>query len=75
VIADVFSGTSMPDRYARMVAEDRIGEALLRASLVLGDGTGDLDDIQDALSLFRALGLETVARRTALELMILERRG
>lgn len=75
LIADVFSSNAVPERYARMVAEERIGEALLRASLVLGDGSGDLDDMQDALSLFRALGLETVARRTALELLILERRG
>lgn len=74
-IAAVFSTTAMPDRYARLYSEGRIGEAMLRASLVLGDGSGDFDDMQDALSLFRALGLETVARRTALELLILERRG
>jgi hypothetical protein len=31
--------------------------------------------VSDGLSILRRLGLETVARRTALELMILERRG
>lgn len=75
IIAEVFSGTEMPQRYARMISEDRLGEALLRAALVLGDGSGDLDDMRDALALFRATGLETVARRSALELLILERRG
>ena len=75
LIAGAFSSTEIPDRYARMVSEERIGEALLRAALVLGDGSGDFDDMQDALALFRALGLESVARRTALELLILERRG
>jgi hypothetical protein len=74
MIADVFASTDMPERYARMVAEDRIGEALLRAALVLSD-LGDLDDMQDALALFRALGLETVARRTALQLLLLDHRG
>lgn len=74
MIADVFARTAMPDRFARMVAENRIGEALLRASLVLSDGA-DPDDIGDALALFRALGLETVARRAALQLLLLELRG
>lgn len=75
LIADVFSRVEVPERFARMVAEDQIGEALLRAALVLSEEQGDMDDIQDALALFRALGLETVARRAALQLMILERRG
>ena len=40
-----------------------------------GDGTGDLRGVTEGLSLLRLAGLESVARRTALELMILERRG
>ncbi len=74
-IAGAFTATGIPDRYARFVNEDQVGEALLRASLILSDGIGDLDDMQDALRLFRAMGLETVARRAALQLIILDRRG
>ncbi len=75
LIADVFSQTNVPDRYARMIGDDQIGEALLRASLVLSRDQPDLDDLRDALGLFRAMGLESVARQAALELLILERRG
>lgn len=74
MIADVFSGIDLPERYARMVDEERIGEALLRAALVLSDGA-DPDDLRDALALFRALGLETVARRAALQMLLLDQRG
>jgi len=34
---------------------------------------GDLRSVTDALSLFRSVGLEDVARRAALQLMILDR--
>ena len=36
---------------------------------------GELVKVAEGLSLLRALGLEDAARRTALDLMILERRG
>ena len=36
---------------------------------------GDLRGVTEGLSLLRRAGLEDVARRTALELMLLERRG
>ena len=36
---------------------------------------GELGKVTEGLALLRALGLEDVARRTALELMLLERRG
>ncbi len=74
MIAEVFSRVEMPERYARMVGDDRIGEALLRASLVLSDGA-DPTDLRDALALFRALGLESVARQAALQMLLLELRG
>ena len=38
-------------------------------------GQGDLRGVTQGLSLLRRVGLEDVARRTALELMLLERRG
>jgi len=55
---------------------NRTGEAILSAIDSIGRGVqGDLKGVTEGLSLLRAAGLDEVARRTALELMILERRG
>ncbi len=70
-IAAAFDPTPPNHRYATYLADDRLGEALLRAALVLGQGGGDADDLTDALVLFRAVGLEDVARRTALQLHLI----
>jgi hypothetical protein len=37
--------------------------------------TGELRGVTDGLALLRHVGMEDTARRTALELMLLERRG
>jgi hypothetical protein len=56
--------------------EGRLGEALLLSIDQITRGvTGELRGVTDGLALLRHVGLEDVARRTALELMILERRG
>ena len=58
------------------MAQKRIGEAILQAMLRIESGlTGELVKVTEGLSILRKLGLEDVARRTALQLMILERRG
>jgi hypothetical protein len=55
---------------------NRTGEAIITAIDNIGRGVqGDLRGVTEGLSLLRMVGLENVARRTALELMILERRG
>ena len=55
---------------------NRKGEAIIAAIDNIGRGVqGDLRGVTEGLSLLRLAGLESVARRTALELMILERRG
>ena len=55
---------------------NRRGEAIIAAIDSIGRGVqGDLRGVTEGLSLLRQVGLEGVARRTALELMILERRG
>jgi hypothetical protein len=55
---------------------NRKGEAIIVAIDNIGRGVqGDLRGVTEGLSLLRLVGLESVARRTALELMILERRG
>ena len=70
-VADAFSTPAPEHRYAWLLANDRLGEALLRAALVLSDPARDPDDITDALTLYRAVGLEDVARRAALQLVLL----
>ncbi len=61
---------------AEMLAEGRLGEALLLAIAKITDGAkGDLRDVTEGLTLLRATGMESTARRTALELLLLERRG
>lgn len=55
---------------------NRKGEAILVAIDNIGRGVqGDLRGVTEGLSLLLMVDLESVARRTALELMILERRG
>ncbi len=59
-----------------LLSEGRLGEAILKAMLLLKEGSlADPGDIRAALALFRAVGLEDIARRTAIQLVLLERRG
>jgi hypothetical protein len=59
-----------------LLDEGRLGEALLRAmDLVTQGAVGGMDELTDGLALLRALGLDGVARRAALEILILDRRG
>lgn len=71
-VATAFNADPAPHRYAWFVQNDRLGEALLRAALVLSDPGRDPDDVTDALILYRSVGLEDVARRAALQLLLLE---
>lgn len=70
-----FQSTAMPDRYSAMVEQGKMGEALLEAALVLLSDIADPDDLGDALRLFRAFGLEDIARRAALQMMLLDGPG
>lgn len=64
-----------PAAYAPLLP-DRLGEALLTAIDDISEGAkGDLRRLEAGLGLLRAAGLERVARRAALELLVLERRG
>ncbi len=71
-----FAAQGVPARLATLVENRRLGEAILRALALFSSGTlGNLDEVSDALALFRALGLEDTARRAALQYLLLERRG
>lgn len=75
-IAPAFVRASPPADLLALLAEKRLGEALLHAVDRIQRGLhGDLRGVTEGLSLFRHVGLEDLARRTALELILLERRG
>jgi hypothetical protein len=75
-VAEGFAASGPPARAQALLADGRTGEAILRAmDLVTLGGTGELDELGDGLALLRALGLEDTARRAALEILILDRRG
>ncbi|MBZ4022443.1 hypothetical protein CKO11_08230 [Rhodobacter sp. TJ_12] len=66
---------TVPAAYAALVP-DRLGEALLSAIDDISEGAkGDHRRVEAGLRLLRMAGMESLARRTALELMVLERRG
>lgn len=63
-----------PQRYEGLVP-DQLGLAIIRAIGDVSEGAkGDYPRLQDGLQLLRLAGLETVARRSAIELVVLERR-
>ena len=56
-----------------LVAQDRTGEAILMAMARFDEGVGgDTAALTQSLAFFRTIGLEDVARRAALQLLILE---
>ena len=77
-IAPAFPGgeVTVSEAGRSLISQGRIGEAMLLAIRLIETGLqGELVKVAEGLSLLRALGLEDTARRTALDLMILERRG
>ncbi|GAA4229152.1 hypothetical protein GGQ68_001350 [Sagittula marina] len=68
-----FRGVEVPSVLRDQLAEGRLGEVVLRAMALFASGAdGNGQDLSDAISTFRAVGLEDVARRASLELMILD---
>lgn len=75
-IRDGFSGPDLPQDITGMIDGNRLGEAILSATQRLTEGAaGDLRGAAEGLATLRQVGLEDVARRAALQLMILDRRG
>lgn len=68
--------TQPPVRIRTALGAGGLGEAILLAIALFDRGSaGNPADLSGALATFRALGLEDIARRAALQLMLLERRG
>ncbi len=75
-IRDGFAAQAPSPALARMLNDGQVGLAILKAIELFADGAaGDHDRLKDAIVTFRALGLESTARRAALELLLLDRRG
>jgi hypothetical protein len=75
-IRTAFTLPQIADDFAVMLDQGRIGEVILLALSRIEHGTtGDLRGVTEGLSVLRHIGLEDAARRTALELMLLDRRG
>lgn len=70
-VAAAFADPAPVHRYGWFLNNDRLGEAVLRATLVLSDKARDPGDITDALALLRSIRLEDLARRSALQLLLL----
>jgi hypothetical protein len=75
-LADAFTDPPpLSAQAAALLSDARPGEAVLAALVALSD-PGDLRRLlTESLAVLRAVGLEDSARRTALQLMLLERRG
>lgn len=75
-IAPAFLAPAAPEDFVPLLDQRRLGEAILQAMGQINTGLqGDITKVTAGLALLRHVGLEDVARRTALELMLLERRG
>jgi hypothetical protein len=75
-IRDGLDGTVPEGPASRLLQDGRPGDAVLAAIGRLGDGAaGDLRALSEGLAVLRAAGLEDFARRTALQMLLLDRRG
>lgn len=76
-VKDAFlADAKLREDYADLLREKRLGEGILKAVDDITEGArGDLRDVTGGLRFLREVGLESTARRAALELLLLERRG
>jgi hypothetical protein len=73
-IQAAFADATPPVDLQALVANGKTGEAMLRAVNLFNEGfAGDARSLTDALALFLQVGLDDLARRAALQLMILDR--
>lgn len=75
-IVDGFKANRLPVRLQALAADGRRGEAILRAMELFENGSlGDLDELTDAIAFFNVTGLDDIARKASLQLLLLDRRG
>lgn len=75
-IAQGFTQSQVPDLFRQDLADKKLGQAIWRAAGLFETGRrGDPRQMTQALALFRAVGLESVARAAAIEALVLEQLG
>jgi hypothetical protein len=73
-IFEAFTGAPPPEELAAILPQQRVGEALLQGIDLFDEGLQtDPALVRDALALFLSVGLEDVARRAALQYLVLDR--
>lgn len=73
-VYDAFNDAAPRADLVAMVAQDRLGEAILNVlSLAHKGARGNARTLTDALATLRALGLEDTARRLAIQTLLLDR--
>jgi hypothetical protein len=71
-----FTAGGAPEDMAALLAERRLGEAVLRTiQTIQRAAQGDLGGLAAGLATLRAIGLEDTARRSALQLLLMVHRG
>jgi len=73
-VLGAFTTPQAPDAITRMIDDGKIGEALLRAISLFNAGlNGDPQSVKDALAVFLTTDQDDIARRAALQYLLLER--
>ena len=73
-IQAAFADARPPEALQSLLDDGKLGEALLRAITLFDAGAdGDLRSVTDAIAVLRDVGLEDVARRAALQFLLLDR--
>lgn len=71
-LKSAFSGKGVPQFLTDMSKDLQLGEAILRAMALTQTGVhGDPNALQSGLAFLRSIGLEDTARRTALQLLLI----
>jgi hypothetical protein len=75
-IHDAFGDTPLPETLALPLQSGAVGVALLQGlSLIAQGAAGDPHGARQGLQVLHALGLDSIARQIAIDLLLIERRG
>ncbi len=75
-IFDGFNAAQPPAAMQELLAQQRLGETILRTMhMIQRAAQGDLAELEGGLATLRGVGLEDIARRAALQLLLLDAHG
>jgi hypothetical protein len=70
-ISEGFGSEAPPRELIELAANGQLGEAILRTMALFDRGAkGDLNSLTQSLAVLRAIGLEDIARRASLQLLL-----